>query len=115
MTTYAGSCHCGNVRYEVTTELTQAMECNCTHCSRKGLLLTFVSPDHFKLLSGDNLTTYHFNKHVIDHLFCPGCGVQSFARGKKSDGTPVIAINVRCLEGVDPKSLTLLPFDGRSR
>ena len=40
--TYAGGCHCGKVRYEVTTELTKVMSCNCSICSKKGHLLTFV-------------------------------------------------------------------------
>lgn len=31
------------------------------------------------------------------------------------DGTPMVAINARCLEGVDPASLKVVHFDGRSR
>ncbi|MGZ3441371.1 MAG: GFA family protein, partial [Polyangia bacterium] len=42
------------------------------------------------------------------------CGVTSFARGKK-DGQPMVAINARCLDGVDPKSLDVMHFDGKSR
>jgi hypothetical protein len=112
--TYAGSCHCGEVRYDVTVDLSKVLECNCSHCERKGLLLTFVSPAQFTLKSGeDKLTGYQFNKHIIQHLFCNTCGVQPFARGKMPDGKPAIAINVRCLEDVEIDDLEPMPFDGR--
>ena len=60
------------------------------------------------------LTNYQFNKHVIDHLFCKTCGVTSFARGKKGDGTKMVAINARCLDGVDVGSSTSQHFDGKT-
>ena len=114
--TYTGGCHCGAVRYEVTLALDPVISCNCSICSKRGSLLSFATLDKFKLLSGgDNLTDYLFNKHVIHHLFCATCGTESFARGKKPDGQEMIAINVRCLDGVDVSSLKLTPFDGRSR
>ena len=28
------------------------------------------------------------------------------------DGTPMVAINCNCLEGVDPRALPAQPFDG---
>ncbi len=31
------------------------------------------------------------------------------------DGTPMVSINVRCLEGVDLDALPVKRFDGRSR
>ena len=43
----------------------------------------------------------------------PDCGIESFARGTAPDGKEMVAINVRCLDGVDVKSLTLMPFNGR--
>ena len=114
MKTYQGGCHCGAVRYNVKTELEKILECNCSHCEKKGLLLNFVPENQFTLLSGeDNLTDYQFNKRVIHHLFCKTCGVQSFARGMGKNG-PTISINVRCLDGIDIKSLTLTPFDGKN-
>ncbi len=62
--TYTGGCHCGRVRYEVTTDLAMVMECNCSHCSKRGLLLTFVTPDKFTAVAGDDgLKDYQFNKH----------------------------------------------------
>jgi hypothetical protein len=39
---YSGGCHCGQVRYEATMELTGGMECNCSICGKKGAILTFV-------------------------------------------------------------------------
>ena len=105
---YGGSCHCGDVKYEVTTDLARVIECNCSHCSRKGFLLDFVPRHAFKLLHGqDSLGQYRFNKHVIQHLFCTQCGVQSFARGRGHEGSEMIAVNVRCLEGLDLGSLTI--------
>ncbi|HUJ77193.1 MAG TPA: GFA family protein [bacterium] len=112
--TYTGSCHCGKVRYEVTMELGQVTECNCSHCSRKGFLLQFVPAEQFKLLQGEQaLTEYRFNRRVIQHLFCSTCGVQSFARGNRPDSTAVVAVNVRCLEGVDATALPRKQVDGK--
>ena len=114
-TTHAGSCHCGRVRYDATVDLTQVIECNCSHCQRKGFLLTFIPPSQFTLHSGEqDLTAYQFKKKIIQHFFCRAYGVQPFARGTMPDGSPAIAVNMRCLEGIDLDSLKPMPFDGRN-
>lgn len=116
MKTYDGGCHCGNVRYKVTTDLAKVIECNCSHCAKKGFLLTFVPESSFRFTAQEpQLSEYLFNTKKLHHLFCPGCGVQSFARGNMPDGAAMVAINVRCLHGVDPRKLQITQVDGRSR
>ena len=39
---HRGSCHCGRIAFEVEGELTAAVACNCSICSRKGALLWAV-------------------------------------------------------------------------
>lgn len=112
---YQGSCHCGEVAFEVEGELTQVMDCNCSICSRKGALLWFVPRDKLRLQTSEtNLGTYTFNKHVIQHHFCPRCGIHTFGEGTDPAGKAMAAINVRCLEGVDFSSLPVKHFDGRA-
>jgi hypothetical protein len=114
MTTYTGGCHCGAVRYEVTADIDGVMSCNCSICSKKGSLLTFVPADRFELQKGEGaLTDYQFNKHVIHHLFCKTCGIASFARGSSPKGE-MVAINVRCLDGFDFEKVPVKQFDGRA-
>lgn len=114
--TYRGSCHCGAVAYEATTDLAQVVACNCSRCSRLGWLISFVGADRFKLLSGaDDLAEYRFNTRQIAHLFCTTCGIESFARGKGPDGAEMVCVNLRCLEGLDPEALTPTKVDGRSQ
>jgi hypothetical protein len=116
MANYTGSCHCGAVKYSVEMELGKVIACNCSICSKSGTLLAFVPVDKFQQLAGDDaLTPYTFNKHVIIHNFCKTCGIKSFARGKKPDGTEMVAINTRCLDGVNVFDLEVTQFDGRSR
>ena len=112
--THPGSCRCGAVAYEVETDLEGLIECNCSHCYRKGLVLAFVSPDAFRLTAEGPQTEYQFNTHKIRHLFCDVCGVQSFARGAKPDGTQMVAVNVRTLTDIEPFSWTAQRVDGRS-
>jgi hypothetical protein len=112
--TYTGGCHCGKVRYEVTTDLAKVITCNCSRCAKLGWLLNFVPAQQFRLLSGGNdLTEYRFNTGKIQHLFCRDCGIESFARGEGPGGAEMAAVNVRCLDDVDLDSLTLTPFNGR--
>ena len=111
---YKGSCHCGTIRFEADGDLTEAMECNCSHCSRKGYLLWFIPGDKFRLATAaSSLATYTFNKHVIQHHFCPTCGCAPFASGKDRAGADTAAVNVRCLEGFDLAAVKRIPVDGR--
>src|SRR5690606_8881232 len=97
-----GSCHCGAVTYRAPLDLTaEVMECNCSHCQRKGFLLNFIPFEQLEVLSGrDNLTDYLFNKHMITHQFCKTCGVQPFAEGVGPGGVKMAAINVRTIEDI---------------
>ena len=110
-----GGCQCGAVRYEVEVDLSNTITCNCSRCQRLGIVLAFAPREKFKLQSGEkNLTEYLFNRKQIHHFFCRTCGVESFAYGANSDGAKIAAINVNCLEGVDPRSLDSKHVDGKS-
>jgi hypothetical protein len=114
--TFTGGCHCGLVRFECTTDLAMVTDCNCSICTKRGLHFTFLPPAHFQLRAGeDNLKEYLFNKRAIRHQLCNDCGVEVFARGNKSDGTEVVALNVSCIDGMELAKLTMTPSDGRSR
>lgn len=108
-----GSCHCGAVAYELDQVPTEAMECNCSICRRKGYLLAFAPVDRFRLLTPrDAISTYTFGKHVIRHQFCSTCGCAPFGEGTGPDGREMVAVNLRCADGLDLTKLTIMPFDG---
>jgi hypothetical protein len=112
---YKGSCHCGQIAFEVEGKITEVIDCNCSMCSRKGTLMWFVSRDKLHLLTPEeDLATYMFGEHTIRHHFCPKCGIHPFGESTDPSGNRMAAINVRCLEVLDFSSLPVNPFDGRS-
>lgn len=115
METKTGGCHCGKVRYTAELDLSKpVVECNCSHCQIKGLLLAFIPESAFKLTVGEeNLMEYRFNTTKLQHLFCKICGVESFCYGKDNKGNATVAINVRTIDEIDLASLTRMPYNGR--
>ncbi|MFA5940907.1 MAG: GFA family protein [Sinimarinibacterium sp.] len=112
---YRGSCHCGRVAFEVEGEIDGAMSCNCSICSRKGSLLWFVPRERLHLLTPEaDMATYTFNKHVIQHRFCPVCGMHPFGEGSDPQGRKMAAVNLRCVEGIELESIPVRHFDGRA-
>jgi hypothetical protein len=114
--TFTGGCHCGQVRFEATCDFAMVTACNCSICTKKGLHFVCLAPKSFQLRAGEeNLREYLFNKHAIRHQLCIDCGVDVFARGKRPDGTEVVALNVSCIDGVDLSRIAMTPIDGRNR
>jgi hypothetical protein len=110
-----GSCHCGEIAFEVEADFSTAVDCNCSHCSRKGYLLVMVPRDRLRLSTPEEaMSTYRFNRHAIDHKFCPKCGCAPFGFGVDREGARTAAINIRCIEGIDLDKVERMPFDGRS-
>ncbi len=113
---YRGSCHCGRIAFEVDGDLNGVTACNCSICSRKGVLMWFVPRERLRLLTPEaDMATYTFHKHVIKHRFCPVCGIHPFGEGIDAKGNAMAAVNIRCLEGLDVDAVPVTQFDGRSR
>jgi hypothetical protein len=111
--TYEGGCHCGEVRMRVQGDLTQVTWCNCSICTKKGILHLIVPLDRFTLLQGEAaLTTYKFGTGVAKHTFCRHCGMHPFYVPRSHPDK--VSVNVRCLDDIDVA--TIQPsgfFDGQ--
>ena len=99
MNVYKGSCHCGEITFEVRREkpIEVLIDCNCSICSKKGLVHTPVENDELVILSGeDRLSLYRFGSMTATYWFCPRCGVEPFHRSR---GNPQrYSVNARCLD-----------------
>lgn len=114
LSTYEGGCHCGQVRFRITADLatTTIGECNCSICTKKGILHLPVPREALEILSGaDALTTYTFNTGTARHTFCRHCGIHPFYNPRTDPQN--FSVNARCLDAYDPT--TMQPrrlFDG---
>ena len=110
-TKYQGSCHCGDVRFEVELDPDQCIVCDCSICRRKGGIINRVEADCFRLLTAmDQLTLYQFNKLIARHYFCSRCGIYTFHRPRTMPEK--WAVNVRCLVDFDLESATITQVHG---
>lgn len=110
---YQGSCHCGNIKFEVEGTIESLMDCNCSICRRRGHLMWFVPSAAFHLLTPHiDVATYRFNKMLIAHCFCPSCGTATHGHGTGPDGATMVAVNARCLPEVDIKAFKIVDYDG---
>ena len=115
MKTYNGSCSCSKVTFEVRTELTRISKCNCSICTKKGIIHHVVDQNQFNLISGkDSLSLYQFGTMRAKHYFCKHCGIHLFNNPRTYPEK--VSVNVNCLDDFDlekemPK---VVKFDGRN-
>jgi hypothetical protein len=115
LTTFAGGCHCGAVRFEVQADpqVDPVSDCNCSICRKKGFLHLIVPPERFRLLCGeDMLSTYTFNTGIAKHQFCRNCGMHGFYRPRSHPDQ--IDVNLRCLDENVGDQFCITPFDGQN-
>lgn len=116
MPVYEGGCHCGAVRFSLTKpqEIREAVACDCSLCTKKGILLAAAEEPELTLTQGkDVLTNYQFGTKTASHWFCPTCGIHVLTRPRMNPQR--YAVNVRCLDRyreIEP-TLTIVPFDGQ--
>lgn len=108
-----GGCHCGRVRFRARVDLDLLSQCNCTVCTKKGILHLPVAPEDFELLRGKtSLTAYTFGTGVAQHTFCSNCGMHAFYIPRTQPDR--VTVNARCLDGIDGPTLNPTRFfDGR--
>lgn len=113
---YTGSCHCKAVQFEFESPpITDALQCNCSICIRKNAIMSkhCFSAQQFTLISGkDDLNTYHWGDHDVNHHFCKHCGIYPFHDTLYQPGE--YRLNLGCVDNLEPRELTITYFDGRN-
>lgn len=114
MTTLAGGCHCGAVRFEIEVPATvEVLDCNCSMCAKTGYLHLIVEKADFRLVTAwEALTDYRFNSGTARHLFCATCGIKSFYVPRSHPDA--YSVNLRALDESSGLAVTIIPYDGRN-
>ena len=115
---HEGTCHCQAVKFRANLDINKLSECNCSFCTKAGVLWSVVDRKDFSLLAGvDNLTSYSFtSRNLYTHHFCKTCGVLIYADNNrtKTDKVDNVDVNVRCIPNIDFAALDIELFDGKS-
>lgn len=103
---HRASCHCGAVVLELTMPngLEDPRRCSCSMCRKRGAIAASVLLGNLRIVQGEeNLTLYQFNTMTAKHYFCKTCGI--YTHHQRRSNPHQFAINVACLEGVNPCEL----------
>jgi hypothetical protein len=114
ISTAAGACHCGTVRFTVrlTDGLRTARRCTCSFCRMRGAIAVSADLDGIDILAGqESLTAYQFNTKTATHYFCSRCGI--YTHHQRRSNPRQYGINVACLAGLSPFDFDEVPvLDG---
>ncbi|WP_229743963.1 GFA family protein [Aliidongia dinghuensis] len=71
--------------------------------------------EHLRVTTWANdIGRYLFGKQTIAHRFCRTCRIYPFGEDAVEGPGRKVYINIRCLDGVDPASVAMIEYDGRS-
>ena len=116
---YNANCHCGKVKYRVLSlplDTQEVISCNCSLCTRDGLLHIYPLRKDFVLEQGKDALQWYkpgYNKPCGEHMFCTNCGSSVFTDPHMSQPPDVVCVNVRMFKDIDLDRLKVKNFDGR--
>ena len=114
-----GSCHCGNISFELTwepdpTEI-PARACGCTFCRKHGGVWTSNPTGRLKVAVKDSkhLSRYSFGTGTADFNVCSRCGAVPVVTSEIA-GQLYAVVSVNAFDNVDASLLRRKPisFDG---
>ena len=113
---YQGSCHCGAIKFSYEgEEITKALRCTCSICSRKGAMMTpeVIPEEKLKIEANDeDLGLYQFGEETAKHYFCNKCGIYTFHVPGRFPGN--MRVNLGCIEELDSSNFEVTVFDGKN-
>ena len=80
-------CHCGATQFEIDTAPEEVSSCNCSFCSKRGVLWAYYRPAQFRLTTArDRVSTYQWDHYIGQHHHCAICGCGTFSEFPSFDG-----------------------------
>lgn len=79
---HTGSCVCGAVSFEISTEVSKTTACHCSMCRKwsGGVFFGVVVPADGMILKGDDKLSVYTSSEWAERAFCATCGSSLFYR-----------------------------------
>jgi hypothetical protein len=103
------------VQVTKSAPIVKLIDCNCSICTKKGVLHAPVQDDELVVLKGaEKTSTYRFGSGAAQHNYCPDCGIHVYGRPRNSPDR--YSVNARCLDDFRTilASAEVMPFDGEN-
>ena len=109
------SCHCGAVKLQVPTPPENVAECNCSICSKLGVLWAYYPAEEVtRVTSEDAKDTYVWGDEMIRFCRCKNCGCTTHWESIDPSFTERMGVNARLMSDLDLKEIPLRHTDGAS-
>jgi len=72
----------------------------------------YFTPEEMRVEGRDALALYQWGDMLVNNWFCRNCGIYTFHDAIAKPGH--YRVNLGCIEGIDPLSLTIELVDGRA-
>lgn len=110
---WAGSCHCGRIRFTVPRLPDRVTACNCSICRRYQAAWGYYRRRDVDLdIQDEAAIAYAWNDHMINFMHCRYCGCLTHYEDVKRTAESALVVNFHM---VDPKVWQDIPvrhFDG---
>ena len=95
---YKGSCLCGKIRFEITSEIKDIIYCHCSQC-RKAQGSAFatngnIDIEAFKFTLGENKLTGYESSPGQTKYFCKNCGSPIISKNESSPNKVRVRLGV---------------------
>jgi hypothetical protein len=111
---HTGSCHCGAVKFEVEIDATRGSRCNCSVCTKLGVIGAIAKPEALHVEDESRCGTYRWGGMTATRFFCKQCGITTHLRGHLEQlGGDYVSVVLNTLDDVDPSTIELTYWDGR--
>lgn len=113
MPTHKATCHCGTIKFQITSPLIEFTTCDCSLCEMRGAIMVKVPVADLTVTAGRAaLSLYQWNMGIAKHYFCSVCGIYVFHN--KRAAPDHFGVNVRCLSDVKIDAAPLRATEGEN-
>jgi hypothetical protein len=109
-----GSCHCGNVSFELAwpgdAATIPARRCGCTFCQKHGAVWTSNPAGVLtvRIARPAQVSRYAFGTATAEFVVCASCGAVPIVTSRIDDRVHAV-VNVNTFEGIDPARISISP------
>ena len=110
---FTGTCHCGDISFQLKDEPAWLTVCNCSYCRRTGALWAHTHPENVILsCTAETSIRYMQGDRTLAFVSCRRCGATTHWEPLDAAETLRMAVNMKMADPHEISHIRIRHFDG---